>query len=74
MGAVLQLLPGKLLTADQVRQLRYDMVVSAEADRDGRTLRGVGIEPTSLAAILPTYLYAYRRQGQFGRRSTPDAA
>jgi NADH dehydrogenase len=69
-GAVLQYLPGQLLTPDQVRQLRNDNVVSDLARREKRTLRDLGIEPTSLAAILPSYLVRFRPHGQFERRQS----
>jgi uncharacterized protein YbjT (DUF2867 family) len=62
---VLQLLPNPLLTVDQVHLLERDNVVSAEAIADGRTLAGLGITPTTLAAVLPSYLWPYRRGGQF---------
>jgi uncharacterized protein YbjT (DUF2867 family) len=65
LGAVLGLLPGKLLTADQVTLLESDNVVSHAAVKDGRTLEGIGIVPGSLAAILPTYLWRFRKTGQF---------
>ena len=68
LGAVLQYLPGQLLTADQVRQLKVDNVVSEAATREERTLGGLGIEPTSLAAILPSYLVRFRPRGQFDQR------
>lgn len=64
-GAVAQYLPGPLLTADQVRQLRSDNVVSAEAEAEGRTLAGLGIEPEAASGILPGYLWTYRRAGQY---------
>jgi uncharacterized protein YbjT (DUF2867 family) len=67
-ASVLQYLPGQLLTPDQVRMLRVDNVVSEAAGRDKRTLAGLAIEPTSLAAILPSYLVRYRPHGQFERR------
>jgi NADH dehydrogenase len=67
-GAVLQYLPGRMLTSDQVRTLRVDNVVSDTARREKRTLPGLGIEPTSLAAILPSYLVRFRPHGQFERR------
>ena len=67
-GAVLQYLPGRMLTSDQVRSLRVDNVVSDAARREKRTLPGLGIEPTSLAAILPSYLVRFRPHGQFERR------
>ena len=64
-GAVLQLLPKPLLTMDQVELLRHDNVVSGEAEAEGRTLKGLGIAATSMAAIVPSYLYRYRKAGQF---------
>jgi NADH dehydrogenase len=64
---VLQLLPKPLLTVDQVRQLQVDNVVSDAARSEGRTLDGLGIDPVSLAAILPSYLYRFRPRGQFDR-------
>jgi NADH dehydrogenase len=68
LGSILQVLPSPLLTADQVRQLKVDNVVSERAAREGRTFRGIGIEPTNLEAILPSYLYRFRAAGQFEPR------
>jgi uncharacterized protein YbjT (DUF2867 family) len=65
MGSVLGILPGKLLTADQVTLLETDNVVSDTASKDNRTLQGIGISPSSLAAILPTYLWRFRKTGQY---------
>lgn len=62
---VLQLLPKPPLTVDQVRMLRVDNVVSAAAESEGRTLAGLGINPSSLAAILPSYLTRFREHGQY---------
>jgi NADH dehydrogenase len=60
-AAVLGLLPKPLLTLDQVRLLEQDNVVS-----DGAlTLRDLGIVPTAAEAILPSYLWRFRREGQF---------
>ncbi len=64
-AAFLQLLPNPLLTVDQVRLLKADNVVSEAARAEGRTLEGLGITPTAIAAIVPSYLYRYRRAGQF---------
>ncbi|MEX0405362.1 complex I NDUFA9 subunit family protein [Aquibium sp. LZ166] len=64
-ASVLQVLPGSLLTRDQVKQLKVDNVVSEDAIREGRTLEGIGIRPQSLEAILPTYLWRFRRAGQY---------
>lgn len=67
MGGVLQALPGHLLTTDQVRLLRHDLVVSEEARAQGRTLEGIGIHPTGMAAILPRYLSRFRPTGEYAR-------
>lgn len=53
------------ITADQVILLKSDNVVSDAARAEGRTLQGIGIEPASTAAILPSYLARYRPEGQF---------
>jgi uncharacterized protein YbjT (DUF2867 family) len=63
----LQLMPTPLLTRDQVELLKRDSVVSEEAKAEGRTLAGLGIEPTSMQAIVPSYLWRFRRSGQFQR-------
>ena len=65
---ILQLLPKPLLTVDQVRLLRVDNVVSEAAVREGRGFEALGIDPTSLAAMLPSYLGRFRPSGQFERR------
>lgn len=62
---VLQLLPKPLLTEDQVELLRTDNVVSAAAKTEGRTLESLGIQPQSVEAVVPAYLWRFRRQGQF---------
>ena len=59
--------PLETMTADQIALLGYDNVVSAEAQRERRTLLGLGIAPTALETILPTYLWRFRRNGQFER-------
>jgi uncharacterized protein YbjT (DUF2867 family) len=64
-AALLQLLPKPLLTIDQVQLLRRDNVVSDEAENQGRTLRGLGVAARDIEAIVPAYLYRYRRAGQF---------
>ena len=50
-----------------MRLLGEDIVVSAAASADGRTLEGLGIAPTSVEAVIGTYLYRFRRTGQFER-------
>ena len=63
----LEWLPTPPLTRDQVRLLERDNVVSDEAAREGRTLLGLGITPTALAAVLPSYLWRFRKAGQFSK-------
>jgi uncharacterized protein YbjT (DUF2867 family) len=65
---VLQLLPKPLLTPDQVLLLKRDNVVSEAARRDGRTLEGLGIDPTAMEVVVPSYLWRFRKYGQFRSR------
>ncbi len=65
MGTVMGLLPFAPLTADQVELLKTDNVVSEAAAREGRDLTGLGITGRSIQGIVPSYLYRYRRAGQF---------
>lgn len=55
------------LTSDQVELLKADNVVAAGA----KGLADLGIQPTALEAILPTYLYRYRRGGQYADQVAP---
>lgn len=66
-GSVLQHLPGKLLTVDQVNLLESDNVVSAAAEREARTLAALGVTPTAYESVVPSYLYRFRKHGQFER-------
>ncbi|WP_346900514.1 complex I NDUFA9 subunit family protein [uncultured Roseibium sp.] len=65
MGKIMQMLPKPMLTADQVLLLKTDNVVSEAAASEGRTLTAMGIAPTTLATILPTYLDRFREHGQY---------
>ena len=49
------------ITSDQVELLRADNVVSGQHPG----LAELGIPATSLEAVLPTYLYRYRKGGQY---------
>ena len=62
---VLQYLPKPPITPDQVELLKRDNVVADAAKRDGRTLEGLGITPELIEAIVPTYLWRFRKTGQF---------
>lgn len=65
MGSVMQFMPKPMITPDQVESLRTDNVVSDAAIKEGRTLPGIGIEPDSIEAIVPSYLWRFRKTGQF---------
>lgn len=65
----LQYMPSPLtLTPDQVELLRVDNVVSDAAIADKRTLQNLGIEPETIEAIVPSYLWRFRKTGQFKSR------
>jgi NADH dehydrogenase len=66
-GHLAQLLPSKPFCADRIALLQADHVVSDMAIAEKRTLSGLGIAATSMDAILPTYLWRFRRHGQFER-------
>ncbi len=58
-----------VLTRDQVVMMQTDNVVS-----DGATgLTDLGIEPTGMAAVVPDYLWRYRRGGQFAEQPMAEA-
>ena len=64
--ATFGLLPEALLiTRDQVTLLEQDNVVSDAAIAEGRTLAGLGIAPELIESVVPSYLYRFRRNGQF---------
>ena len=65
----LQYLPKPLLTPDQVEMLRVDNVVSQPARAELRTMKGLEIEPEPIEAIVPSYLWRFRKTGQFRSRA-----
>jgi NADH dehydrogenase len=60
-AAFLQLMPKPLLTMDQVRLLKTDNVVAPGAPG----LADLGITPTSVEAVVPSYLWRYRATGEY---------
>lgn len=64
-GFFLQMLPGKLLTVDQVRLLQYDNVVSSEAITEARTIDALGVELHAVEQIVPAYLVRFHPKGEF---------
>jgi NADH dehydrogenase len=63
------LMPKPMLTADRVRLLGIDNVVSDAAVTEGRTLAAFGIAPRPLEAVLPSYLWRFSQNGQFDRQT-----
>jgi len=64
-GGILGLLPKPLLTRDQVKLLKSDNVVA-----DGAlTLKDLGIDPTAVEIIVPTYLRRFRPGGRFAPKT-----
>jgi uncharacterized protein YbjT (DUF2867 family) len=80
-SAFAQFLPKPPITPDQVEMLKVDNVESEAARSEGRTLEGLGIIPETVEAIVPTYLWRFRKTGQFdaqsgvtvGRRGAPTS-
>ena len=60
-AVTLGLVKNGMITADQVRSLRRDNVVSPGA----KGLMDMGITPTDMAAVLPEYLWRFRPSGQY---------
>jgi len=65
----LPMLPAPPITTDQVALLKTDNVV-----RDGApSLADLGVNATALEPIIPTYLYRYRKGGQYADLAPPEA-
>jgi len=63
-ASVMQLMPKPLLTVDQVTLLKKDNVVHPDA----LTFEDLGLlEPKSIYAIVPDYLWQYRPSGRWNR-------
>jgi NADH dehydrogenase len=63
-AAILEHLPGKLLTRDQVLMLKRDNIVSPGA----KTIEDLGLTPTAPEVILQSYLERFRTGGRFAPR------
>jgi NADH dehydrogenase len=57
----LGLIKNRILTRDQMKQLRHDNVVSGNA----MGLRDLGIVPVAASAVIESYLWRYRPNGQY---------
>jgi NADH dehydrogenase len=60
-GVTLGLIQNKMITRDQVKNLKRDNVVSPGA----KGFADLGITPTAMEAVLPEYLWRYRPSGQY---------
>jgi len=58
---MIPVIPAPLLTTDQVEMLKTDNVVAAQA----RGLHDLGIAATAVESIAPSYLWRFRKNGQF---------
>jgi len=65
-----QFMPDPLITPDQVRLLKVDNIVGNSA----KMLGDMGVAPTALEMILPTYLYRFRDQGPWANTGSNKAA
>ncbi len=65
-GIITGLTPRPMLTADQVETLKTDSVVSEGA----LSFSELGLKPTAMAAILPSYLSRFRKGGRFGDKKS----
>ncbi len=59
--------PPPLLTMDQVRMLKSDVVVHDGA----RGLADLGVIPASMESVVPSYLWRFHPKGQFQDRTGP---
>ena len=65
-GALFGWLPFAPVTLDQSRLLRRDNVVKKGPDAAHvGTLADLGVQPTAMEAVVPSYLYSYRATGQY---------
>lgn len=60
-AVTLGLIENKMITRDQVRNLRRDNVASPRLPG----LADLGIQPTAMEAVLPDYLWRFRPSGQY---------
>jgi NADH dehydrogenase len=67
LASLLSFVPNAPLTPDQVQLLKRDNVVSDAAIAEGRVLSALTDRAATLAAVLPTYLWRYRSNGQFAK-------
>jgi uncharacterized protein YbjT (DUF2867 family) len=69
-AALTQFLPYAPLTVDQVRLLKQDSVIA----RGALSFDDLRIMPTTVEAMVPTYLWRFRAKGQFQPMAKPALA
>ena len=57
----LQMMPNPLLTPDQVEMLKYNNIVTDNYP----TLKDLKINPKTIESVLPSYIWRFRKGGQF---------
>lgn len=60
-AASFQLISNGVLTRDQLKNLKYDNVVS----EDAKGFADLGIRPVTMGSVLPGYLWKFRPSGQY---------
>lgn len=56
------------VTRDQIRLLKKDNVVGESGEAGVGALADLGVKPTTLASVLPTYMVRFRKYGQFAEK------
>lgn len=64
LGFFASILPNPPLTVDQVRSLQGDSVI----EENSPGLKELGVEPTAVESVLPTYLDKFHPGGRFGEK------
>lgn len=67
-GAIMGFLPNPPLTLDQVKSLKTDNIVDGEE----KALIDLGVKPTAMDSILPSYLSTFKRGGRFAAKNTTE--
>ena len=63
LGRILQVMPKPLFTADNVELMQFDAIVSNKYS----TLKDLKISPKAISEVLPSYMWRFRKGGQFAK-------
>ena len=61
LGRILEVMPNPLLSKDQVELMQYDAIVSNKYP----TIKDLKISPKTINEVLPSYIWRFRKGGQF---------